>query len=85
VLVHYGRAASEVAHASVTNVGGGAPPARSPAMRFANNYETSSRGSHPEERHLGARLASSVAKTARPQGGALCIPLARLPRPLLRT
>jgi NAD(P)-dependent dehydrogenase (short-subunit alcohol dehydrogenase family) len=34
---------------------GGAPPARSPAMRFATNYETRSRavgGSHPEERTL---------------------------------
>jgi hypothetical protein len=55
--------------------GGGAPPARSPAMRFATNYETRSLGvyggSHPEERHLGARLVSSLAKTARPQDGAL--------------
>jgi hypothetical protein len=54
--------------------GGDAPPARSPAMRFATNYETRSRGvggSHPEERHFGARLASSVAKTASPQDAAL--------------
>jgi hypothetical protein len=48
---------------------------RSPAMRFATNYETRSRGvdsgSYSEERHFGARLVSSVAKTTRPQDGAL--------------
>jgi hypothetical protein len=54
--------------------GGGAPPARSPTMRFVTSYETRSRsvgGSHPKGRHLGARLPSSVAKTARPQDAAL--------------
>ena len=44
-------------------------------MRFATNYETRSRGvdsgSYSEERHFGARLVSSVAKTTRHQDGAL--------------